>query len=206
MSPDWDSAYTGSKPAAWENASPQAPFAALAAAGKFRGRVFDSGCGTGVHALAAAATPAASHVLGMDLSPFAIRLATARAHDRFLIHKCAFKVGNVLAPPPGARFDTIIDVGTFHSMSPGERHHYTAALTEVSARGCHLYLMCFSDREPGRWGPYRIPAAELYSAFNHRNWHIQSLVPAALEISPYSEAAQEGHRSAATHLMTAVRI
>ncbi len=206
MPPDWNGAYTGTTPPAWENAGPQLPFAALAHDGRLRGRVLDAGCGTGVHALAAAENPASSHVLGLDLSDYAIRLATARSHDRFLIHKCAFKVGSVLALPPGATFDTVIDVGTFHSLSPGDRAQYTAALTASTAPGSILYLMCFSDSEPGRWGPYRIPAAELHSTFNHRNWHIQSLVPAALEINPSSEAAAHGHRSAQTHLMTAVRI
>ena len=63
-------------------------------------RVFDLGCGTGIHSLAAARLGAAS-VLGADIDPEAIRAAKANARLNDLSDKLEFRLGtfeDVLAP------------------------------------------------------------------------------------------------------------
>jgi SAM-dependent methyltransferase len=65
--PDWDAAYEGTAPAPWDIGRPQPVIARLAGSGVLCGRVLDAGCGTGEHALLAAAHGA--QVVGVDISP-----------------------------------------------------------------------------------------------------------------------------------------
>jgi hypothetical protein len=43
--------------------------------------------------------------------------------------------------------------------------------------------MCFSDREPGNWGPRRVRETELRAAFTG-DWHIDSLTRDQFTINP----------------------
>ena len=73
----WDSAYeAGSRPP-WDIGRPQPAFVRLADGGLLRGRVLDAGCGSGEHALLAAARGA--DVVGVDVSPRAIARALTQA-------------------------------------------------------------------------------------------------------------------------------
>jgi len=42
--------------------------------------------------------------------------------------------------------------------------------------------MCFSDRQPGDWGPRRVTEGELVAAFGSE-WRIDSLVPDRFEVN-----------------------
>ena len=43
--------------------------------------------------------------------------------------------------------------------------------------------MCFSDRQPGDWGPRRVTEGELRAAFGS-DWRIDSLAPDRFDINP----------------------
>ena len=43
--------------------------------------------------------------------------------------------------------------------------------------------MCFSDRQPGDWGPRRVTEGELVAAFGS-GWRIDSLVRDRFDINP----------------------
>ena len=43
--------------------------------------------------------------------------------------------------------------------------------------------MCFSDRQPGDWGPRRVTEGELRAAFDP-NWRVDSLTPDRFDINP----------------------
>ena len=43
--------------------------------------------------------------------------------------------------------------------------------------------MCFSDRQPGDWGPRRVTEVELRAAFDS-GWRIESLTPERFDINP----------------------
>jgi SAM-dependent methyltransferase len=75
--PDWDAAYQGDAPAPWDIGRPQPALDRLARSGVLCRRVLDAGCGTGEHALLAAAYGA--QVVGVDISPRAIGQARAKA-------------------------------------------------------------------------------------------------------------------------------
>jgi SAM-dependent methyltransferase len=177
--PTWDSAYTGSTPAPWDIGRPQPVFVRLAEQGKLSGRVLDAGCGTGEQVLLAAAHGAAD-ALGIDVSPTAIERARAKAAERGL--KARFEVGDALnLAALGSQFDTLIDSGLFHVFSDEDRARYVASLAAALRPGGHLYLACFSDRQPGDLGPRRVSQDELRDAFIS-GWAIDSITAVSFEV------------------------
>jgi hypothetical protein len=49
--------------------------------------------------------------------------------------------------------------------------------------GGMCYLMCFSDRQPGEWGPRRVREDELRAAFSD-GWQIVSIEPDVFDVNP----------------------
>jgi SAM-dependent methyltransferase len=64
----------------------------------------------------------------------------------------------------GRVFETVLDCGLLHTFDSDERRDYVASLASVTARGGHLYLLCFSDVGPGI-GPHPISQEALRAAF-----------------------------------------
>jgi SAM-dependent methyltransferase len=176
----WDEAYgPGSQPP-WDIGRPQPALARLAEQGRFGGRVLDVGCGTGEHALLAAAHGGTA--TGVDLSPQAIGRARAKAADRGLTAR--FEAGDArnLAALLDTTFDTVIDSGVFHVFDDADRARYVASLAGVLEPGGTCYLMCFSDRQPGGEGPRRVGRDELAGAFE--GWDVASITPDTFEVNP----------------------
>jgi hypothetical protein len=46
-----------------------------------------------------------------------------------------------------------------------------------------LFLLCFSDAEPGTEGPRRVSREELYAAFAD-GWEVESVRPTQIELNP----------------------
>jgi cyclopropane fatty-acyl-phospholipid synthase-like methyltransferase len=179
MTEFWDAAYTAEAPPPWDIGRPQPAFTRLAEAGLLVGKVLDIGCGTGEHALLAAAHGA--EATGIDAAPTAIEKARAKAAERGL--QARFEVADVLnLGVPGPEFDTIIDSGVFHIFSDEDRPRYTTSLAAVLRPGGTCYLMCFSDRQPGEFGPRRVSQDELRAAFSD-GWRIDSVVADSFEIN-----------------------
>jgi cyclopropane fatty-acyl-phospholipid synthase-like methyltransferase len=177
--PTWDDAYTGSTPAPWDIGRPQSAFVRLAEEGKLAGHVLDVGCGTGEHVLLAA-VHGAGGAMGIDISPTAIGRAGAKAAERGVTAR--FEVGDVLnLGALGSQFDTLIDSGVFHVFSDEDRSRYAASLAAALRPGGHLYLMCFSDRQPGDIGPRRVRQDELRAAFSD-GWVIESITAESFEV------------------------
>jgi SAM-dependent methyltransferase len=74
----------------------------------------------------------------------------------------------------GLSFDTIIDSGLFHVFDGGSRARYVTSLASVLRPGGRLYLMCFSDQQPGTAGPRRVTQDELRAAFGD-GWTITAI-------------------------------
>jgi cyclopropane fatty-acyl-phospholipid synthase-like methyltransferase len=176
----WDESYTGSTPAPWDIGRPQTAFVRLADEGLLRGRLLDSGCGTGENTLMAAARGA--EALGVDVAAPAIDRARAKAAERGIAAR--FEVADVLALGRlGLTFDTIIDSGVFHVFDDADRARYVASLASVLEPGGTCYLMCFSDRQPGDWGPRRVRRDELIDAFSD-GWTIDSITADTFDVNP----------------------
>ena len=177
--PSWDDAYTGSTPAAWDIGRPQPAFVRLAEQGLLSGRVLDSGCGTGEQTLLAAAHGA--DATGVDLSGRAIARARAKAAERGLVAR--FQFGDALRLADlGLTVDTIIDCGVFHVFDDENRATYVGSLRSVLRPGGRCYLACFSDRQPGTWGPRRVSQDELRAAFS-RGWDVVRIEATAFDIN-----------------------
>lgn len=176
---DWDDVYGGAPPP-WDIGRPQPAFLRLVETGALTGSLLDAGCGTGEHTILAARHGA--HALGIDLSGRAIETARRKAADRGI--EAEFRVHDALGLAAlGESFDTIVDSGLFHVFDDTARALYVAAVHSALRPGGHLHLMCFSDRQPGDWGPRRVTEAELRGAFG-AGWRIDSLGRDRFDINP----------------------
>jgi SAM-dependent methyltransferase len=179
MKESWDDSYTGQAPPPWDIGRPQPAFLRLADEGRLVGRVLDAGCGTGEHALLAASRGA--DATGMDLSPTAIACARAKAAERGL--SARFEIADALDLPRQAlTVDTVIDSGVFHVFDEEDRARYIKGLASVLRPGGRCYLICFSDQQPGDWGPRRFRAEELRAAFSD-GWTIESLTADTFDLN-----------------------
>ena len=176
---DWDSSYAGSLPP-WDIGRPQPAFVRLAEVGALTGALLDAGCGTGEHTILAARLGA--RALGIDISTLAIETARRKAAERDV--DASFQVFDALRVETlGEVFDTVVDSGLFHVFDDAARARYVAAVHAVLRPGGHLHLMCFSDRQPGDWGPRRLAEGELRAAFGD-GWRIASLDHDRFDINP----------------------
>jgi SAM-dependent methyltransferase len=182
---DFDASYQGTPP--WDIGRPQPVFLGLVEAGLLRGRVLDAGCGTGEHVLMAAER--GLEATGIDAAPTAITAAEQKAEDRGL--DARFLVWDALRLDElGEHFDTVLDSGLFHVFDDDARARYVAALGAVFEPGGRYFLCCFSDRQPGDWGPRRVSQEEIRAAFE-RGWDVESIQAAQFVTNldpPFAEA------------------
>ena len=182
---EFDSLYEGGTPP-WDIGRPQPAFVRLVDAGEVRGRVLDVGCGTGEHALMAASAGLAA--TGVDAAPTAIRLAREKEAQRSL--EARFEVWDALELPAlGEQFDTVLDCGLFHVFDDDDRARFVAGLGEVVVPGGRYFMLCFSDKQPGDWGPRRVSEDELRHCFVDV-WHVDFIEDAVLEITFSPEGAR----------------
>jgi SAM-dependent methyltransferase len=174
---EFDAAYDGTPP--WDIGHPQRAFSALLQTGLVVGRVLDIGCGTGEHALMAA--EAGLDTTGIDSSPKAIHLAENKARDRDLHPR--FLVGDALELEPGnEHYDTVLDCGLFHVFDDVDRARFVRSLHSAVVPEGRYCMLCFSDQQPGDWGPRRVSRDEIQSSFAD-GWRIESLEASRLEIT-----------------------
>ena len=159
-------------PPPWDIGRPQPAFLELADQGLLVGRVLDVGCGTGEHALMAAAR--GFDATGIDAVPRAISLAQRKARDRGLTAR--FLVGDALRLADlGEQFDTVLDSGLFHIFDDADRARFVASVGAVIPSGGCYYMICFSDRQPGTIGPRRVSQPEIRQAFGPPAWRVDAL-------------------------------
>ncbi len=181
----FDSAYKGTPP--WDIGRPQKEFVELVRRGEITGSVLDIGCGTGDHALFFAGER--YEVWGIDSTPLAIQKAKEKADARGLpVH---FLVLNVLELKSlGRKFTTVTDSGFFHTLSDEDRPVFTDNLAAILPAAGNYFMLCFSELEPGGYGPRRITQKEIRDSFSD-GWTINYIRPATFE----SRTRAEGSRA-----------
>ncbi len=173
----WEQAYrSGELP--WDSATPGRELVRLVESGLVHPcRVLDVGCGTGTNASWLARE--GFDATGIDLSSEAVRIACAKAEA--VEARVRFEVANVMDwSPTEARYDLVVDSGCFHSHAFAPRRDlYARKVRDFLSPGGHLFLQCFSPKEPGTWGPRRVPLSEIERVFSplfdlleirHRMW------------------------------------
>ena len=171
----FDAAYEGRFPP-WDIPGPQP--ALVDVADHITGRLLDSGCGTGENAMFFAQR--GCEVTGIDFATEAIRRAQQKASLRGTGVTFLVKDALTLSDWNG-QFDNIIDSGVFHVFSDEDAELYVKGLSHVLKPGGRLYLICFSDAEPGTQGPRRISKQILLDRFRE-GWNIESITPSRYNV------------------------
>jgi cyclopropane fatty-acyl-phospholipid synthase-like methyltransferase len=179
MIPDrstFESAYAGQAP--WDIGKPQKPF--IAVADRITGSVLDAGCGTGDTTLFFAER--GCQITGIDFIEEAINRAKRQSAERGV--QATFLVKDALTLKDWSeRFDNVIGSGLFHVFGDKDRRRYVERLATVLNPGGRLFLLCFSDEEPGTQGPRRVSKKELHDAFA-KGWKIETVEPSHYEVRP----------------------
>lgn len=151
----------------WDIGEPQPALAELV--GWCVGDVLDAGCGTGELALAVAAR--GHRVLGVDSAPAAIAMAERKATERGL--SATFRTADIMVLD-GA-FDTVLDSGLLHCLSPEDQDRYLAMLNRVCRD--RVAILCFADRPGARTPDFGgLTEARLRALF--ADWTVDEVVPA----------------------------
>jgi SAM-dependent methyltransferase len=167
----WEGAYRNGTPP-WDIGRAQPAIVRIADEGLIAGNVIDVGCGTGENALHLASRGLA--VVGLDGAPTAIARAQEKA--RLRRSSATFVVGDALALGTlGRTFDTAIDCGLFHTFSDADRVRFERSLHDTLRAGGRYVLLCFSELEPGDFGPRRVTHAEIRGTFEN-GWTVDSIV------------------------------
>jgi SAM-dependent methyltransferase len=117
---------------------------------------------------------------GIDATPAAISRARQAAEERGLAVR--FAVGDALdLAALDERFDTLIDSGLCHVFDDDDRSRYMQSLRVVTVPGGRCCMLCFSDRQPGDWGPRRVAQDEIRASFAD-GWRIESIDAAGFEV------------------------
>jgi cyclopropane fatty-acyl-phospholipid synthase-like methyltransferase len=172
----FEAMYAGQAP--WDIGKPQKPFIDLA--DQITGTILDAGCGTGDTALFFAGR--GCKVTGVDFLDVPIQRAQRKEAERGL--QVTFLVKDALTLKDWTeRFDNVIDCGLFHVFNDEGRRPYVEGLTTVLKPGGRLFLLCFSDQEPGTQGPRRVSKKELHDSFAE-GWSIESIEAVRVEVRP----------------------
>jgi cyclopropane fatty-acyl-phospholipid synthase-like methyltransferase len=173
---DFQTIYAGKAP--WDIGKPQQPFIDMA--DEISGSVLDAGCGTGDTAVFLAER--GCKVTGLDFLEVPIQAAKLKAKERRV--QITFLVKDAMTLKEWTeRFDNVVDSGLVHVFSDADRKRYVEGLATVLKPDGRLFLMCFSDKEPGTQGPRRVSKAELHAAFAE-GWSIESIKPSRFEVRP----------------------
>ena len=172
----FENIYAGQPP--WEIGRPQK--ALIDVADQITGSILDSGCGTGENAFFFASR--GHKVTGIDFLAEPINRARQKATERGLT--ATFLVMDALALKDLPEvFDTVIDSGLFHVFNDDDRRRYVEGLATVVKPGGRLFLLCFSDQEPGDQGPRRVSRKEIGVAFAD-GWVVERIEPTRFEVRP----------------------
>lgn len=109
----------------------------------------DLGCGTGMKSIYLA-EHGFERVVGVDISPRAIKIAEQNARRSEVDSKCMFFNGDVADLnflQKNDKFDLILDWATIHCLSPEQREVYAKQIEKYSHPGSFILVRGFSSRD-----------------------------------------------------------
>lgn len=172
----WEKAYE-SADTPFDTENPDEWVASLEQDGHIRGNVLDAGCGPGRTAIYLASR--GYNVTGMDISANAIARAKQRATEKG--STAQFAQANLFEITGyDSSFNTVIDIGCFHSLyDDKDRAAYAASMHRLCRPGATLYLRAFSIRNtedpvPGQHSPH-LREDQIRAAFESNRWAIAEL-------------------------------
>ena len=162
---DWDTCYQQNE-TPWDKAAPAPELSYSLADGHLSGRVLVPGCGRG-HDVRAIAAGGGREVVGLDLSPTAIR----EALEIGLPVHCEFVEGDLFSLPQSMKgaFDWVWEHTCFCAITPELRPDYVEAMHAVLRPGGHLLALFFlnPERDAGDEGPpFGVTRQELDAMFD----------------------------------------
>ncbi len=154
---------------AWDIGKPQPVFVDIA--DRIQGTILDVGCGTGENSMFFAER--GHTVTGVDFLAGPIETAKLKSSERGLDvtfgQHDALKLSLL-----NEKFDNVLDSGLLHSFSDDDLQQYVNELTAVTHAGSQLFVLCFSELEPGSKGPRKLSEAAIRELFAD-NWKIESM-------------------------------
>jgi len=183
--PDWDALYKNEsvENMPWFNKNLDSDLEkALKERNITKGNFLDLGTGPGTQAIQL--DEKGFEVTATDISKHAV------AKAKSLSGKVNFLVDNILhSKLPKNNFDYIFDRGCFHTLSGKDRQAYIKTVKDILADKGVLFLKCFSEKEPGDYGPYRFSQAEIRGLFG-KEFVIESIKETVFQgaLSPYPKA------------------
>ncbi|MFZ0006517.1 MAG: methyltransferase domain-containing protein [Methanoregula sp.] len=171
----FDESYENTPP--WDIGHPQKEFIGLARNGEIKGSVLDLGCGTGENALFYAEE--GHEVYGIDSAPLAIHKAQEKSIQRG-VHVHFIVLDALDLKKLNRTFDTATDSGLFHTLTDEDRPIFAENLAAVLHPGGTYFMLCFSELEPGSYGPRRVTKKEIQDSFSE-GWIINYIRPAVFE-------------------------
>ena len=164
----WDQRYLTTSPEAlpWNAGGPDPDLVRLVKSGRIPlGQALDVGTGPGHDAVFL--IEQGFHVIGMDISPAAVKLARENASNAGLFG--FFQEGDIRdIPVEDAFIDFLNDRGCFHVLSEEDRPKAVGEFARVLRRGGLVLLRVFSDKEPVGDGPHRFTHHELETLFKDK--------------------------------------
>ena len=111
----------------------------------------------------------------------AIELAMTKAIERGI--GARFLVADALCLHElGEQFNTVLDCGLFHVFDDDERERYVDSLAAAVTPGGRYHMLCFSDLQPGDWGPRRVSQDEIRASFSD-GWILEPIEPAVIDLT-----------------------
>jgi 2-polyprenyl-3-methyl-5-hydroxy-6-metoxy-1,4-benzoquinol methylase len=125
------------------------------------GKVLDLGMGPATQSIALAKL--GFDVTATDISISAVEKAKIRAKKESV--SVGFRQDDILNTKISGTFDCIFDRGVFHLMHSESRLKYANNVHNLLNDDGYLFLKCFSHKQPGGEGPYRISPEQIREYF-----------------------------------------
>jgi len=195
----WEEIYTRTEPQAlpWNAGRPDPDLVRLVSSGKIPvGQALDIGTGPGHDAVYL--IQRGFNVIGIDISPSAVKLARENASAAGLFG--FFQQGDIRQIPVEDRFiDFTNDRGCFHVLAPEDRPKAVQEIGRVLRKGGLCLLHVFSDKEP----PSPLPGERVQGAGPHRftRKELEDLFEPKFKILQFWEGVFEGPRKPKSYSM-----